>query len=113
MLTKTGVGGFTMNLNKEEFLDKDIINSISKNMGISEGNIIKEGIVAFLEKKLKEIKSEIYEIGSRYNVASIWEFDELYKKGLVEEKVSWRDYQKLDHLEFKKEQIEKILKELQ
>lgn len=102
-----------MNLNEVGFLDKDIITSISENMGIPKGNIIKEGIIAFLEKKLKEIKSEIYEISSKYNVGSIWEFDELYKKGLVEEKVSWRDYQKLDHLEFKKEQIEKILKKIQ
>ncbi len=99
-----------MNLNEVGFSDKDMINSISVNMGIPKKDIIKEGIIAFLEKKLKEIKSEIYEISSKYHVNSIREFDELYKKGLIEEKLSWRDYQKLDHLEFKKEQIEKILK---
>jgi len=40
------------------------------------------------------------------------ELEELYKKGEIEEKDSWRDYQKLDHLEYKKAEIEKLLDEL-
>lgn len=54
----------------------------------------------------------MFEIKSKYNVNSISEFDELQRKGFIEEKDSWRDYQKLDHLEFKKEQIEKLLQEI-
>jgi len=63
----------------------------------------------FLERKLREIKTEIFRITGKYKIKSAEEFDQLYKTGQVEEKDSWNDYQKLDHLEFKKEEIEKLL----
>jgi len=95
-----------------KFIEENAIDFLSKNLGISKNEILREGLVAFLEKKLKEIKLETFEIKSKYNVNSISEFDELYRKGFIEEKDSWKDYQKLDHLEFKKEQIEKLLQEI-
>ena len=91
---------------------EEILKLLVKNIGMSKREILQESLIIFLEKKLKELKLQIYEISNKYGVSSIEEFDNLYKEGLIEEKVSWKDYQRLDHLEFKKEQIETILKEI-
>lgn len=88
------------------------IDVISKEFHISRDTVLDEGIRYFLEKKLREIKAEIFRITGKYKISSVKEFDELYKKGLVEEKDSWEDFQRLDHLEFKRDEIEKLLQEL-
>lgn len=82
---------------------------LSRELSLSEDEIIKEGLKIFLERKLREVKSEIFRITGKYKIKSSEEFDELYKTGQVEEKDSLSDYQKLDHLEFKKDEIERLL----
>ena len=84
---------------------------LSKEFSLSKDVIIKEGLKIFLERKLREIKTEIFRITGKYKITSVEEFEQLYKTGEVEEKDSWNDYQKLDHLEFKKDEIEKLLQE--
>jgi len=86
---------------------------LAKEFNLTEDMLIKEGLKIFLERKLRDIKTEIFKITGKYNIKSIQEFEELYKKGKVEEKDSWEDYKKLDHLEFKKDQIEKLLSEFE
>ncbi len=88
------------------------IDVISKEFHISRDAVLDEGIRYFLEKKLREVKTEIFKITGKYHISSVKEFDELYRKGLVEEKDSWEDFQRLDHLEFKKDEIEKLLQGL-
>lgn len=66
---------------------------------------MRQSLRTFLERKLREIKA-------KYMISSIEEFEELYKEGKIEEKSSFEDFRRLDHLEFKKEELEKILEEL-
>ena len=86
------------------------INDLAEKLNISADEIIRESLKIFLERKLRELKVEIFRIRSKYGISSVEEFEELYKKGEIEEKDTWQDLQRLDHLEFKKEEIEKILK---
>ncbi len=83
---------------------------LSKDFNLSKEDILKEGLKYFLEKRLKEIKSEIFRIAGKYKVSSIEEFDRLYREGKIEEKDSFSDFQNLDHLEFKKDEIERLLR---
>jgi len=55
---------------------------------------------------LREIRTEIFKIRGKYKVSSL---KELYKKGEIEKDI-WQDLQKLDHLKFKKDELEKLLK---
>jgi len=71
--------------------------------------MINESERFYLEKKIRELKTDIYTIRTKYGVSSIEEFDEKYKSGEIEEKDSRQEFQKLDHLEFKKEELEKTL----
>lgn len=86
---------------------------LSKEFSLSKEVILKEGLKSFLEKKLREIKTEIFRIAGKYNVSSIEELEELYKRGEIEEKDTWQDFQKLDHLEFKRDKLVKLLQELE
>ena len=75
---------------------------LSRDFNLSKEDILKEGLKYFLEKRLREIKSEIYRITGKYKISSVEEFETLYGEGKIEEKDSLADFQKIDHLEFKK-----------
>jgi intein-encoded DNA endonuclease-like protein len=85
---------------------------LSKDLNLPKETILDESLKVFLEKKLREIKTAIFKIAVKYNVSSVKEFEDLYKKGKVEEKDTWEDLQKLDHLEFKRDEIEKLIEGL-
>lgn len=104
---KTEVRRFNMQTETNRTLE-----ILAKEFSLSKDTIVKEGLRIFLERKLREIKTEIFRITGKYKISSIEEFDELYKRGEIEEKDSLSDYQKLDHLEFKRDEIEKLLQTL-
>ncbi|WP_347274256.1 hypothetical protein [Candidatus Kuenenia sp.] len=85
---------------------------MAEKLNLSREEMLREGIKLFLERKLREIKSEIFKIRTKYGVPSVEEFEELYRKGEIEEKDTWQDFQKLDHLEFKKDELEEALRTL-
>ena len=91
--------------------DKQLAVAAEK-LNISKEEMIRESLKVFLEKKLREIKTEMYEIRVKYKVSSVEEFEELYRRGQIEEKDTWQELQRLDHLEFKKDEIEGILRSL-
>jgi hypothetical protein len=81
-------------------------------VSLSMDEIIRESLrfyLVYLEKKIRELKTDIFKIRTKYGVSSIEEFEEKYKNGEIEEKDSWQEFQKLDHLELKKEELEKAL----
>jgi len=85
------------------------IENVAEKLNISRDEMIRESLRFFLEKKIRELKTEIFKIRSKFNVSSIEEFEEKYKTGEIEEKDSWQEFQQLDHLEFKKDELEKAL----
>jgi hypothetical protein len=91
---------------------KSMIEKSAKNFNLSSDDFLKESTRIFLEKKLKEVRSNIFEIASKYGISSISDFEELYKKGKLDEFDSFEDYKTLDRLEFQKEKIEKLLSDM-
>jgi hypothetical protein len=89
------------------------IQSISTEFHLSQETIIQESLKAYLEKKLREIKTEIFKIYGKYRVTSVEALESCFESGLIEEKDALDDYHKLDHLEFKRDEINRFLLELQ
>jgi len=85
------------------------IPKISSMLSISQEDLERESIKAYLHNKLVHCESEIFNIAKRYGISSIEEFEERYKKGEIEEEDTWEDFFKLDHLEAEKESIKKAL----
>jgi len=90
-----------------------IIQTLSAEYHLSEDTIIQESLKVFLQKKLREIKTEIYKIYGKYQVSSVEALESCFENGTIEEKEALDDYHALDHLEFKRDEIIKILQGLQ
>ena len=89
------------------------IQAISTEFHLSQERIIQESLKVFLEKKLREIKTEIFKIYGKYRVTSVEALESCFEAGTIEEIDALDDYHKLDHLEFKRDEIKKILREFQ
>jgi len=90
-------------------VEMNYIESVAKKLNLSGDEVIRESLKFYVERKIREFKADIFKIKTKYGVSSTEDFEEKYKKGEIEEKDSWQDLQKLDHLEFKKEELEKAL----
>lgn len=90
-----------------------VIDALAQELHLPEESILEQGLKTFVERKLREIKVEIFQITGKYGISSAEEMEEQYKEGILEEGDTWREFQRLDHLEYKKEQLEKLLKELE
>jgi hypothetical protein len=88
------------------------IEALAEKLNLSKDEMLRDSLKVFLERKLREIKTEIFKIRTKYGVSSVEEFEDRYKKGEIEEKDTWQDLQRLDHLEFKKDELEKAMEEL-
>lgn len=51
-------------------------------------------------------------IHGKYGVSSVDEMNARYQNGAPEEGGSWRDYQRLDHLEFERDRLYKLIETL-
>jgi hypothetical protein len=95
-----------------DLLTEKSLGLISEQFLISKEEVLKQSLLAFLEKKSREINSQILQISGKYGIKSIYEFEELYKQGKIEENGTLEDYQQLDHLEFKRDFLLKLIKEM-
>ncbi len=58
-----------------------------------------------VSKELMELNTQIFEITNRYQVASVEEMEAQYELGQLKEADSWDDFQRLDHLEYRRDQL--------
>jgi hypothetical protein len=86
-----------------------ILSTVARELGISEDDLLKQGLRSFLERQLREVKAAIFEISGRYGVSSVTEMEARYQNGTLEEADSWRDLQRLDHLEHKRDRLLQLL----
>lgn len=85
------------------------VKEISKELGVSEEELVRKGVKAYLEMELRKVKAETYGIFSRYGVNSLRELDEKISKGELSETETFEDFTKLDYLESMREKIERLL----
>lgn len=90
-----------------------LLNTIAHELDIPEDELLKQSLVTLLERRLHEIKAEIFAITGRYQVSTPKEMEEQYKAGHLNEAGSWQDFQRLDHLEYKCDQLVSLLTSIQ
>jgi hypothetical protein len=86
-----------------------ILSTVARELKISEEELVKQGLRSFVESQLREVKVEIFELRGRYGVSSVEEMEARYRDGTLEEADSWRDLQRLDHLEYKQDRLLQLL----
>lgn len=85
------------------------LSAVAQELHVSEEDLLRQGLRAFLERQLRQIKAQIFEITGRYAVSSVEEMEARYREGTLEEADSWRDLQRLDHLEYKRDRLLQLL----
>ena len=93
-------------------LEMNYIDTVAEKLNLSRDEFLRESFRFYLERIIRELKTDIFKIRTKYDVSSVEEFEEKYKRGEIEEKDSWQEFQKLDHLEFKKQELEKTLEQI-
>ena len=89
------------------------ITAIAKMFDLKVGELQREGVRHFLEKKLLEIKSELLGLANKYGIKSVQEFEDLARKGKIRENAGSRDdFFKIDYLQAQEERIKKALRSL-
>jgi len=89
-----------------------MLKTVAQELYLSQEELLRQGTRSLLERQLREIKAEIFQIGGRYGVSSVEEMEARYRDGTLEEAASWRDLQRLDHLEYKRDRLLKLLETL-
>ena len=88
---------------------EELAEELARELGASKESILEQGLRTFLESKLREINVEMFQIATRYHVAFVEEMEKQYRNGILEEAGSWRNLQRLDHLEYKRNQLSRLL----
>ena len=86
-----------------------ILATIAQELHVSEEDLLRQGLRSYLERQLRTVKAEIFEICGRYGVYSVDDMESRYRDGTLEEAESWRDLQRLDQLEYKQDRLLELL----
>lgn len=89
---------------------RKILTEATQMLALDEDQLLVDGIAVLLEQKLLQVNAQILEITVRYNVSSVMEMDQRYQDGTLSEIGSWEEFQRLDHLEYDRSQVEELLK---
>ena len=85
------------------------VKEISETLGVSEDDLVKRGVKAYLEMELRRVRAEMYGILSKYKVDSFRELDERISRGDLSETETFEDFTRLDYLDSMREKIERLL----
>jgi len=89
-----------------------ILDKAADALHVSKEDVLRQGVRVLLERRLYEVKAQIFEIAGRYQVSSVEEMEERYREGSLEEADSWKDLQRLDHLEYKRDHLQQLVEAL-
>lgn len=89
-----------------------VIKAAAEELGLSPDDVMEQGLRAFLERQLRDVQAQIFQITGAYGVSGVEEMEARYRQGTLDEASSWRDLQRLDHLEYKRERLTGLLKAL-
>jgi hypothetical protein len=96
----------------DDSTNRNLLGAVAQEMRISEGDLLKQGLRVLLERQLREIKAQMFEMAGRYGVSSVEEMEARYREGTLEEAGSWQDLQRLDHLEYKRDRLLQLIEDL-
>ena len=91
----------------------EVIDEVASALKMDKDSLAKASVKAFLDKELRCVEAEIYEIGAKHGVKSISELDNKLKSGEAKEEDILEDFQDLDYLESRRDELLAAMKKLQ
>ena len=90
-----------------------IIDEVASILNISKERVERESLKTFLERELRNIEAEIFKIGAKHGIKTIFELDEKLKKGEITEEEMMDDFMELDYLESRRDDLLKAMEKAQ
>ena len=90
-----------------------IIEEVARILNMGRERLERESLKTFLERELRGIEAEIYKIGAKHGVRSIFELDEKLKMGAITEEKMMDDFMELDYLESRRDDLLKAMRRIQ
>lgn len=90
-----------------------IFEEVAKVLNMNQEGLQRESLRTFLERELRNIEAEIYKIGTKHGIKSIFELDEKLKRGAITEEEMMDDFMELDYLESKRDDLLKAMEKMQ
>ena len=91
----------------------ETVEMLSKKYAMTMDDFLKSGSRSMLREKRNKFQNERLEILSRYNVATIEEFEEKIKSGEIREHPGWEDLIELRNIESEIKEISSDIQSLQ
>jgi hypothetical protein len=88
------------------------IPKIAPILNVTQEELERKSLETYLHIRLKRCESELFNLAKEYEVSSIEDFEEGYRRGNIEEERTWEDFFRLDHLEAERESIRDALGEI-
>lgn len=89
-----------------------VIDSLASELHIKPDELINKTLRIYLEQELIKIEAELFIRLKKYNIKDVFELDTKIKEGNIAEGSAYEDYFAVDNLEFEREKIIKLLKDL-
>jgi hypothetical protein len=89
-----------------------LLGAVAQELQLSEADLVRQGMRALVERQLLQVNAQVLEIAGKYGVSSVDEMEAQYQAGTLAESESWRDYQRLDHLEFERDRLRDLFESL-
>ena len=90
-----------------------IIEEVARSLNMGRERLERESLKTFLEKELRNIEVEIYKIGAKHGIKSIFELDDKLKMGAITEEEMMDDFMELDYLESRRDDLLKAMRKVQ
>ena len=90
-----------------------IIEEVARSLNMGRERLERESLKTFLEKELRNIEVEIYKIGAKHGIKSIFELDDKLKMGEITEEEMMDDFMELDYLESRRDNLLKAMRKVQ
>ena len=86
--------------------------TIAKEFAITEEELTKKSLRAFLLEQLRLLEAERKARCAKFGVNDLWEMEQLFVEGKVEEEEMLEDYQTVDYLTARVKRVKAMLEEV-
>ncbi len=89
-----------------------LLEQVATRLNTTSERLERDSLRVYLERKLRVTESELFLLGQRYGVQTVFELDAAVQTGRFHEPEAFEDYFRFDYLESERESLREMLSEL-
>lgn len=93
-------------------LQVHLVDRVAEQLDVNADELLRASLETYLNAQLRRVETEISSLQIKYHVQSAREIDQRYSEGTLPEEGTWEDYFRLDHLEFRRRQLQDAISSL-